>query len=188
MFINPILKKKLMAQHKYPNGIPINDIPSSKEFSIYQKILVIPHGIGSSNVNHLKNIHNITLADNIDPTYTSNDQSFEAVVKTIEDLQPALVIAGSRGVELVSRLVSVNSEQRFMLLGGVHFDGVMNGENKILLVHGTNDPNEKIEIVRGITYNNKSRVRLVEVPSKSHDLNFDNKEAIINLIKYSLSM
>ena len=187
MFINQILKKKLMAQQQYPNGISINDIPSNQCIPDH-KILVIPHGIGSSNVNHLKHIPNINFANNIDPIYTSNDQSFESVVKTIVELRPSLVIAGSRGTELVSRLITVNSEQRFMLLGGVHLDGVMNGENKILLVHGTEDPNEKIEIVRGLTFKNKSRVKLVEVPSKSHDLSFDNKETIMDLINYSLSM
>ena len=185
-FLSQMIAKKAMAQQDPPRGVSISNVPSYlKHNDRSVTALVIPSGIGAVNLEHLRNIPGIAIAKGIDKHYVSNDESFKKFVSTVETIRPTLIIAGSRGTELVARFIK-DYKGAIMILGGVHITTLFetNPKNKILLVHGSEDVNEKIKVVRGLAH--KHKAKLVEATTKGHDMSFDNKQTLVNLIQYAL--
>lgn len=189
-FLSQMIAKKAMAQQDHPRGVSISNVTSLlKQYKTNNDrsvvALVIPSGIGSVNLEHFQNIPGVTIAKGIDKHYVSNDESYIKFVSTVETIRPTLIIAGSRGTELVARFIN-EYKGAIMILGGVHITTLFetNPKNKILLVHGSEDVNEKIEVVRGLAH--KHKAKLVEATTKGHDMSFDNKQTLVNLIQYAL--
>lgn len=189
-FLSQMIAKKAMEQQDPSPGVSISNVPSLlKQYKTNNDrsvtALVIPSGIGAVNLEHLQNIPGVTIAKGIDKHYVSNDDSFEKFVNTVETIRPTLIIAGSRGTELVTRFIK-DYKGAIMILGGVHLSKLFetNPKNKILLVHGSEDVNERIKVVRGLAH--KHKAKLVEATTKGHDMSFDNKQTLVNLIQYAL--
>ena len=148
--------------------------------------------MGETNMNHFKTMSGVTIADGIDKTYVSNNESFKKFVNTIETIKPTLIVAGSRGAELVARLLEEAHDKykgKILLFGAVHLTRVFdaNKKNALILVHGAQDKNEKIESVRGLVVNHK-KAKLVEANNKGHDMNFEDKSVLVNVIRYVYSI
>lgn len=107
------MENRVMSFQDHPKGIAISNLPSeilknntnTNKNQHDRKILIIPSGMGEKNMNHFKTISGVTIATGIDKHYVSNDESFTKFVNTIETIKPTLIVAGSRGVELVARLL-----------------------------------------------------------------------------------
>ena len=134
-------------------------------------------------------MYGATIADGIDDTYVSNDASFSKFVSTLNTLKPTLIVAGSRGAELVARLLEEDGETyegTVLLLGPVYLSRVIDTKRKnhIVIVHGSMDKNENIESVRGLIANNHKQTTLIEATNKGHNLKFENKKELLNVIHY----
>ena len=107
------MEKQMMSSQDHPKGIAISNLPSeilknntnTNKNQHGRKILIIPSGMGETNLNNFKTMSGVTIATGIDKTYVSNDESFTKFVNTIETIKPTLIVAGSRGAELVARLL-----------------------------------------------------------------------------------
>lgn len=188
--LSNLLKQRLVTAQIHPKGISIDSIPDTKT-SNTKNILVIPHGISSSNVKLLKTMKNITIAEGINKDYVNDEKSLVKFYHTIETIKPFLIIAGSRGAELVTDLLKKYPnvyKNRILLFGPVHlcklFDII--DTNKLTIVHGLKDTNEKIENVRGLVFNRKKNTFLIEDTLKGHKLEFD-EQTLNNIIRYTFS-
>ena len=205
-FLKKLIEKQLMSSQDHPKGIAISNLPSeilknntnTNKNQHDRKILIIPSGMGETSMNHFKTMSGVTIADGIDKTYMSNDSSFKKFVNTIETIKPTLIVAGSRGAELVARLLEelymkntrVKYKGKILLFGAVHLTRVFdaNKKNALILVHGAHDKNEKIESVRGLVANHKKNATLIEAKNKGHDMNFEDKSTLLNVIRYVYSI
>ena len=199
-FLKKLMEKRMMSSQDHPPGIAISNISdilrkntNTNKTQHDRKILIIPSGMGETNMNHFKTMSGVTIADGIDKTYVSNDESFKKFVNTIETIKPTLIVAGSRGAELVARLLEEAHDKykgKVLLFGGVHLTRVFdaNKKNALILVHGAQDKNEKIESVRGLVANHNKKATLIEAKNKGHDMNFEDKSLLVNVIRYVYSI
>ena len=200
-FLKKLIEKQLMSSQDHPKGIAISNLPSeilknntnTNKNQHDRKILIIPSGMGETSMNHFKTMSGVTIADGIDKTYMSNDSSFKKFVNTIETIKPTLIVAGSRGAELVARLLEEahgKYKGKILLFGAVYLTRVFdaNKKNALILVHGAHDKNEKIESVRGLVANHKKNATLIEAKNKGHDMNFEDKSTLLNVIRYVYSI
>lgn len=207
LFLNRIIAKKMMAQQQeqeqeHEHGIAITrlgKLVAHKDVNDrYRRILVIPSGIGSTNLDHLRGMRGVTIARGIDRDYASNDDSFEKFVGTIATIRPTLIVAGSRGAELVARVLKDNIASKqyggpILLFGPVFLSDVFEAKrkNKLFIVHGSDDKNEQIGGVRALvaTHNNKKlspqqgASTLIEATTQGHSLSFP-KQTMSNILKY----
>ena len=192
MDLKKLMEKRLMALQQHPHGVSISNIPDvidSKECD--RRVLVIPSGIGSTNINHFKEMCGVYVAQGIDKDYVSDNASFTNFVKTLETLKPTLIVAGSRGAELVARLLEKAADTydgTILLFGAVHLSRVFDADtkNRLMIVHGSLDENEKIEAVRWLVAHNNKRAKLIEATDKGHALSFENKSVLVNLMRYAM--
>ena len=200
-FLKKLMEKQMMSYQDHPPGIAISNLPSeilknntnTNKNQHDRKILIIPSGMGETNINHFKTMSGVTIADGIDKTYVSNDESFKKFVNTIESIKPTLIVAGSRGAELVARLLEEAHDKykgKILLFGAVYLTRVFdaNKNNCLILVHGAQDKNEQIESVRGLVANHTRKATLVEAKNKGHDMNFEDKSVLVNVIRYVYSI
>ena len=116
-------------------------------------------------------MYGATIADGIDDTYVSNDASFSKFVSTLNTLKPTLIVAGSRGAELVARLLEEDGETyegTVLLLGPVYLSRVIDTKRKNHIVIA----------------NNHKQTTLIEATNKGHNLKFENKKELLNVIHY----
>lgn len=199
-FLNNLMANRVMAQQVHPAGIPISSVSDlihkGRNDRSPSQVLVIPSGIGSTNITHLREIPGVTIAEGIDTHYVSNDSSFNKFVATVETVRPTLIVAGSRGTELVTRLFKDTPKkysESVLLLGPVHlselFDALKSKRNRLFIVHGTKDTNEPIGMVRALVTGRTQTTRLVEATTKGHNLNFDEpttgKQTIQHILRYA---
>lgn len=200
-FLNNLMAKKAMAQQAHSSGVCISSLPGphtdENDRSSLYKVLVIPTGMSTTNLGHLREIPGVTIADGISRDYAANDASFAKFAATVETLRPTVIVAGSRGTELVTRLFSDSGSSKspyhgaVLLFGPVHlsalFDALRSRKNRLVIVHGTKDQNEKIESVRGLVAGRSRTTRLVEATTKGHDMSFDEndgKRTMRRVIRY----
>ena len=186
--LNNLLQQKIMAAQNNPKGIAISsipDVPSPKN----KNIVVIPPGIGKQNLDHFKTMKNVTIAEGIDNDYVNNKASISKFHNTLETIKPTMIIAGSRGAELITSLLTKYPDfykDKIVLFGPVHlkklFDAINN--NKLTIVHGVLDDNEKIDNVRGLVSSRKKNTYLIEATIQGHKLEFD-KNVLNNVINYA---
>ena len=194
MDLRRLLEKRMMTSQDHPQGVSLCNISEYlKNNSNTNKILIIPSGMGETNINHFKTMNGVTIADGIDKTYVSNDSSFIKFVNTIETIKPTLIVAGSRGAELIARLLEEAYDKyngKILLFGAVYLTRVFeaNKKNALILVHGVYDENEKIESVRGLVANHNRKATLIEAKNKGHDMNFEDKSVLVNVIRYVYSI
>lgn len=192
MNLENLMKKRVMLLQQHLHGISISNIPDmidKNQKECDRRVLVIPSGIGSTNVNHFKEMCGITIAEGIDSDYVSNDTSFTKFVGTIETLRPTLIVAGSRGAELVARLLEEAADKykgTILLLGPVYLSRVFDAKskNRVVIVHGSKDKNENIESVRGLVASHHKKATLIEATNKGHDLSFEKKSVLANVMRY----
>ena len=77
-----------------PEGISIDDIPSSDELLEYSNVMVIPSGLTKETLNHLTRLGS-HVADCVDRDYP--EESIETFIKLTNDMKPSVIVAGSRG-------------------------------------------------------------------------------------------
>ena len=127
----------------------------------YSKVLVIPTGLGKTKTDHFAR-----LGANMGH----------------DDIEPEMIVAGSRGTALVKELLLNNAThlpKRVILFGPVHLRDFLETAKakapsvKILIVHGQKDTNERIEMVRVLVQEYKNQVSLVEVEDQGHSLDID---------------
>ena len=186
--LNNLLKQRIMATQNNPKGIAISFIPIVPPPN-NKNVVVIPPGIGKINLDHFKTMKNVTIAEGIDYAYVDNKSSLSKFHNTLETMKPSMIIAGSRGAELITALLTKYPDfykDRIVLFGPVHlkklFDAV-NNNNKLTIVHGVLDNNEKIDNVRGLV-SNKKNTHLIEATTQGHKLEFE-KHVLNNVINYA---
>lgn len=186
--LNNLLQQRIMAAQNDFKGIAISSIPDAPSPN-NKNIVVIPPGIGKQNLDHFKTMKNVTIAEGIDNDYVNNKASVSKFHNTLETIKPTMIIAGSRGAELITSLMTKYPDfykEKIVLFGPVHlkklFDAINN--NKLTIVHGVLDDNEKIDNVRGLVSNRKKHTHLIEATRQGHKLEFD-KNVLNNVINYA---
>ena len=166
-----------------PEGISIDDIPSSEELLEYSNVMVIPSGLTKETLNHLTRLGS-HVADCVDRDYP--EESIETFIKLTNDMKPSVIVAGSRGTGLVRaflKKIKGTTVTRVVLFGPVHllvfFEACPTTLN-VLIVHGKHDTNERINTVRGLVQ--EFRATLVET-NQAHGLNMEY-DSVHKLIKY----
>ena len=194
--LNNLLQQRIIAAQNNLKGIAISSIPDVPSPN-NKNIVVIPPGIGKQNLDHFKTMKNVTIAEGIDNDYVNNKTSVSKFHNTLETIKPTMIIAGSRGAELITSLLTKypciidrsdgksQIKDKIVLFGSVHlkklFDAINN--NKLTIVHGVLDDNEKIDNVRGLVSNRKN-THLIEATRQGHKLEFD-KNVLNNVINYA---
>lgn len=180
--MNPAFLAKLQALHSQknipnaPQGVSISNVPNrSTRAIVFSKVLVVPPGLGKAKVNSLINMGAV-IAESVDMNYP--EDSIKDFVSTVNVIKPTIIIAGSRGTELLRELLKNTNVTHYpkciILFGPVHLQAFFKAvkkdtQVKILVVHGTKDGNEKIESVRSLVQ--KFNAKLVEVTNQGHSLN-----------------
>jgi hypothetical protein len=194
-----LMANKVMAGKVHHTGIAIEDLSNmltnnqKKEIEPQKmKIVIIPSGISKENLDRFRTMSGVNIANGIDNTYVSNDESFTKFVHTIETIKPTLIVAGSRGAELVARLLKDVSDKykgKILLFGAVQLTQVFEANNNnlwLVLVHGVKDSNEQINSVRGLVAAHK-KAKLIEAKDKGHNLIFE-ESVLANVIRYVYSI
>jgi len=87
----------------------------------FAKVLVVPPGLGKGKVDSLGNMGAI-IAESVDKNYP--EDSIKDFVGTVNLVKPTVVIAGSRGTELVREMLKNTNVTHFpkciILFGPVH--------------------------------------------------------------------
>tara|TARA_Y100000389_G_C17374900_1_gene471121 strand:+ start:381 stop:956 length:576 start_codon:yes stop_codon:yes gene_type:complete len=188
MNLELMLKKQLEAKMDHPKGICISNIPLHDPPK-QKNILVIPPGLGSHNLGHLKRMKNVTIVDGINKYYTNDPDSLIKFVGTLETIKPTMIIAGSRGTKLLTTLFTKYPEtynNKIILFGPVHLDQFsqkLSNRIKVTIVHGSQDSNEKIGNVRALV-SNKKNIQLIEATRQGHSLQFE-PNTINHIINYA---
>jgi len=191
-FLERMLKQQQMSQQNHPKGISISNLGFTH--SKPKSLLIIPPGMGKVNMSHFQDMKGVSIANGINNTYVNDNSSFQSFEHTMTTLKPDVLVAGSRGTALITRILSHNSDAykgSILLFGPVHLRELIDTlkkspyskRNKLVIVHGTHDTNERIETVRGLvaTY---SHATLIEATTKGHDMGFDNKQTVINVVDF----
>jgi hypothetical protein len=173
------------VQQNVPHGISIDDLMKGytqiNKDQFNAKMLIIPHGMGGLNIGILRKYNNVMIATGIDHDYVNNDESFQNFIRQTNAFTPDVIVAGSRGTELVARVLSSESEIlkncKILLFGAVYLQDLLcknNFNNQIIIVHGKHDVNERIEMVRSAveTCHCKQHCTLIET-NNSHDMSMD---------------
>jgi hypothetical protein len=186
--LNNLLQQRIIAAQNNPKGIAISSIPDVPSPN-NKNIVIIPPGIGKQNLDHFKTMKHVTIAEGIDYAYVDNKSSLSKFHNTLETINPTMIIAGSRGTELITALLTKYPDfykDKIVLFGPVHlkklFDAINN--NKLTIVHGVLDDNEKIDNVRGLVSNRKKHTHLIEATIQGHKLEFD-KNVLNKVINYA---
>ena len=186
--LNNLLQQRIISAQNNPKGIAISSIPDVPSPNI-KNIVIIPPGIGKQNLDHFKTMKHVTIAEGIDYAYVDNKSSLSKFHNTLETINPTMIIAGSRGTELITALLTKYPDfykDKIVLFGPVHlkklFDAINN--NKLTIVHGVLDDNEKIDNVRGLVSNRKKHTHLIEATIQGHKLEFD-KNVLNKVINYA---
>jgi hypothetical protein len=208
-FLERMLKQQQMSQVNHPHGISINTLQKNKKNSnsksksksnsnsnsnLGPNILIIPPGIGKVNMLHFQNIKGVSIAHGVNNIYVNDNASFISFEHTIHTLKPDVIVAGSRGTALITRMLSHDPSAykgTILLFGPVHLHELIDilkmspysKRNKLVIVHGTNDTNERIENVRALV-SMYSHATLIEATTKGHDMGFNNKQIIMNIIDF----
>lgn len=184
--LETMLQRKVSSiQQHVPHGISIDDLMKGytqiNKDNFKSKMLIIPSGMGGLNMGILRKYNNVMIATGIDHDYVNNDESFQNFVRQMKEFTPDVIVAGSRGAELVARVLSSESELlkncKILLFGAVYLQDLLcknNFNNQIIIVHGKHDVNERIEIVRSAveTCHCKQDCTLIET-NNGHDMSMD---------------
>lgn len=193
-----------------PCGIAIDDLAHQNETMneklnnhIYgSSMLLIPPGIGSRNMGHFMDMKEgggylgltVNVVEDMNDHYPEDDPSFTQLLHRLKQSTPTLLIAGSRGTSLLTRMLlhaPTAYKGTLLVLGPVHLreliDTLEGLPNRLVIVHGTHDPNERIEHVRRLVASCVNAT-LVEATNKSHDMGFDQKETLVEVIEYVLKI
>lgn len=189
--LETMLKRRLSTslQHKdvHPHGISIEDLMNEytqiNKDQLNAKMLIIPSGMGGLNMGILKKYNNVMIATGIDHHYVNNDDSFYKFIYQMKEFTPDVIVAGSRGAELVARVLSSGESEllkncKILLFGPVYLQDLLCKNNvhnnPIIIVHGKHDVNERIEMVRSAveTFDCKKVCTLIET-NHGHDMSMD---------------
>lgn len=182
--VSTSLQQKDVPAH----GISIEDLMNGytqiNKDQLNAKMLIIPSGMGGLNMGVLKKYNNVMIATGIDHHYVNNDESFQNFIRQIKEFTPDVIVAGSRGTELVARVLSSDNKSelvkncKILLFGPVYLQDLLCKNNvhnnAIIIVHGKHDMNERIEMVRSAveTCDCKQVCTLIET-NHGHDMSMD---------------
>lgn len=198
-----MMKQKYLDQcGTHAHGIDIHDIRDKINTNLKSNsiILIIPPGIGTVNMRHFVNMkkdestYSIHFTDGIHDTDVDDDQSFTSLLDTITRVKPTLIVAGSRGTTLMTRLLTLIPsayEGGVLLLGPVHLRPLMEtietrSIRKLVIVHGVHDFNERIDTVRRVVATSSAPVTLIEATTAGHNMAFEHVETLHNVVEYCL--
>lgn len=176
-------------------GIPLRYVLSnrSKHEVLPRTIRVIPGGMGLTNLAHLLTDPAVETIPGLDFDYVDSDESFEQFVHhmlTHEHTPVDMIVAGSRGAELIARILAEApfTNCTILLFGPIHLNRIVpSSNNKIVIVHGVDDTNERIDSVRAYTQRHQPNVTLIEVDDNGHDLAFEETKPIRDIINFVFS-
>ena len=189
----------LLTIQRNPNpkpGIQLIDVLSKRRTTSSEKrIRVIPGGMGLTNMAHLLTDPNVDILPGLDFDYVDNDASFEQFVHhmlTNEPMAVDTIIAGSRGAELIARILeedplrgTIHERFTILLFGPVHLNRIVpSSNNKIVIVHGVHDTNDRIKSVRAYTERHQPHVTLIEVDNKGHNLAFEQTQHLLDIVYF----
>lgn len=183
--MNPAFLAKLaQISKKSANAVPgvaISNVKSDNKDVSFSKVLVIPPGLGKQ-VARFRELGAVIL-ENIDRDYPEN--SYDDFLTVLRSLKPTLVVAGSRGTALVTAALRSDEVKFKVLLFGptklFEYFQANQQNTKTTIVHGTNDPNEKIQQVRSYVSN---KTKLIEVTTQGHSLDIQSNK-LNTIVKYA---
>jgi hypothetical protein len=189
--MNPAFLAKLQAlqtqkqstKNNAPKGTALTNVIVNNNTTVdFAKVLVIPPGLGHK-VKHFSDLGAV-IAKGVDTNYPA--ESVKDFVATVNLIKPSVIVAGSRGTELVRETLKKTSVKCVILFGPVHlreFFKAVNDGTKVLVVHGVDDGNERIETVRALV--DYKKAKLVEVNQQGHSLDISQPN-LRKLVKYGL--
>lgn len=136
----------------------------------------------------------ITEDGKIDWDDVTTEESVAYARNEISKYSPDLIIAGSRGADLVAEMIQYYNGS-ILLFGPVRLDDVFeknnapnasSQKNAVVVVHGQNDTNMRINRVRYLV--NNSKQELIEMENMEHTLKFDDPAQIELLVNYALRL
>jgi hypothetical protein len=195
-----MMERQKQMTKVYPKGIAISNLSSMKKSRYVTNVLIINPGLGRTNLKHFESmIHawdmgynrsefNFHIVEGIHTSNVNSNSSLESLLRTINAYDPELIIAGSRGAQLIAALFQREVYKGRVLLFGPTkvkylFESNENN-NVIVIVHGAQDQNEKIERVRMLV--DEFKHRLVEASNKGHDMGFKDRSYLLHCIRYTL--
>jgi len=197
-----ILDKMLnILNQSGPVGILLHDVVIEKNEKKSAKVLVIRPGMNQQ-LKHIDTLHAeknesgieylITEDGRIDWNDVTTDESIQYTREVVRNYKPDLIMAGSRGADLVAEIIK-EYDGRILLFGPVHLDDVFkennidsSQKNVIIVVHGQNDPNMRINRVRFLV--NESKQKLIEIENMGHTFEFNDSSKIKLLVNYALGV
>ena len=181
--LQALQQQKQSTQNNAPKGTALTNVPNNNTTVDFTKVLVIPPGLGSK-VKHFSDLGAV-VAKGVDTNYPA--ESVKDFVATVNLIKPSVIVAGSRGTELVRETLKKISVKCVILFGPVHlreFLKAVNDGTKVLVVHGVDDGNERIETVRALVRDYRN-TKLVEVNKQGHSLDI-SQSSLRKLVKYGL--
>tara|TARA_B110000971_G_scaffold219411_1_gene260483 strand:- start:5231 stop:5980 length:750 start_codon:yes stop_codon:yes gene_type:complete len=184
-----------------PVGILLKDVIEQNGMKA-AKVLVIRPGM-SQQLEHIELLQKeepeggieylVTKDGAIDWNDVTTEESIAYTMNTVREYKPDLIIAGSRGADLVLEIIK-EYKCRFLLFGPVHLDDVFtentnvtsSQKNVIVVVHGQDDNNMRINRVRYLV--NENNQHLVEIENMGHTLRFNESSNIRLLVDYALEV
>lgn len=186
--LNELLANRTTTRTPKP-GIPLSELTESEQEQEPKRIRVIPGGMGLTNLAYLLTDPAVETIPGLDFDYVNSDESFERFMHHMLTNEPKpvdMIVAGSRGAELIARIAPFTN-CTILLFGPVYLNRIVpSSNNKIVIVHGVHDTNERIESVRAYTERHQPHVTLIEVNNRGHDLSLDARH-IRNIVDFSLN-
>jgi hypothetical protein len=178
------------------HGLSVSKIPNTPKSKHTVRVLIIPTGMGPVNVDHFmtmkgKNL-DVVIVEGIDRMYADSDESVNSLLRAMDPIAPDVIVAGSRGTELVTRLMNEYHgliKCRILLFGPIKLNALFHSnkeyKSNFVIVHGKEDKNEKIEKVRCLVADRSNHVTLIEA-RKGHNMSFKHRQTVRNILKYTI--
>jgi UDP-glucose 6-dehydrogenase len=181
--LQALQQQKHSTNNNAPKGMTLTNVPIRNTTMDFAKVLVIPPGLGSK-VKQFSDFGAV-IAKGVDTNYPT--ESVKEFVATVNLINPSVIVAGSRGTELVREMFKKTTVKCVILFGPVHlreFFKVVDDRTKVLVVHGVDDVNEKIQTVRSLVQDYK-KAKLVEIHRQGHSLNISDS-SLRKLVHYGV--